>query len=98
MLRAYNVIVTNVRGPEFPLYLLGSRLLAIYPLVPLFGYDTLGGAIVSYEDRLFVGLSGDVAGDTELTRFSEDVHAAFDALRDEFSARSSPMPPKKQAE
>jgi hypothetical protein len=55
----YNLIVTNVPGPQFPLYLLGSRLLAGYPTVPLFEYQALGVAIFSYDNRLHFGLNAD---------------------------------------
>jgi diacylglycerol O-acyltransferase / wax synthase len=80
LFRPYNLIVTNIRGPEVPLYLLGSRLLGIFPLVPSYGKDTLGVALVSYDDKLCWGLSGDVAGG-DLGRFADDVRASFEALR-----------------
>jgi hypothetical protein len=35
--RSYNIVVTNVPGPQFPVYLLGARMQEIYPLVPLAG-------------------------------------------------------------
>ncbi|MEW6268712.1 MAG: wax ester/triacylglycerol synthase family O-acyltransferase [Thermodesulfobacteriota bacterium] len=59
MARPYNVIVTNVPGPQFPLYLLGSRLLAVYPLVPLFPNQALGVALFSYDGTLFWGFNAD---------------------------------------
>ena len=47
--RMFNVVVTNVPGPQFPLYMLGRRLLRIYPQVPLVTNTALGIAIMSYD-------------------------------------------------
>jgi WS/DGAT/MGAT family acyltransferase len=55
----YNLIVTNVPGPQTPFYLLGARLLAVYPQVPLFNEQALGVGVMSYHGRLFFGLVGD---------------------------------------
>jgi diacylglycerol O-acyltransferase / wax synthase len=55
----FNVVVTNVPGPQFPLYFLGSRLLAAYPLVPIFRGEALGIALFSYDGRLFWGINAD---------------------------------------
>jgi diacylglycerol O-acyltransferase len=57
--RAFNVVVTNVPGPQFPLYMLGRRLLRIYPQVPLVRNTALGIAIMSYDGTLNFGLLGD---------------------------------------
>jgi diacylglycerol O-acyltransferase / wax synthase len=57
--RAFNVVVTNVPGPQFPLYLLGRRLLRIYPQVPLVRNTALGIAIMSYDGTMNFGLLGD---------------------------------------
>lgn len=54
-----NLVCTNVPGPLIPLYSLGHRLLAHYPLVPL-GWDLgLGVGITSYDQRLFFGFMAD---------------------------------------
>jgi len=58
-IRAYNIVVTNVPGPPFPLYLLGCRLRATFPLVPLFAGQTVGLAIFSYDGQLCWGLGAD---------------------------------------
>ncbi|MEW6270931.1 MAG: wax ester/triacylglycerol synthase family O-acyltransferase, partial [Thermodesulfobacteriota bacterium] len=55
----FNMVVTNVPGPQLPLYLLGSRMLDIYPLVPLFARLGLGVALFSYDGRLYWGFNGD---------------------------------------
>ena len=48
----YNQIVSNVPGPQFPLYVLGARLLELYPMPPLFERQGLGTAVMSYDGRL----------------------------------------------
>jgi diacylglycerol O-acyltransferase / wax synthase len=55
----FNLVVTNVPGPQFPLYFLGSRLLECYPLVPIFHSEALGIALFSYDGRLFWGFNAD---------------------------------------
>ena len=54
-----NLIVTNVPGPQSPLYCLGARMLEAYPMVPLSKNMNLGVAILSYCGYLHVGLLGD---------------------------------------
>ena len=44
----FNLVVTNVPGPQFPLYLLGRRLDHLYPVVPLAQRQALGIAVMSY--------------------------------------------------
>lgn len=66
--RLYNLIVTNVPGPAWPLYLAGSRLAQVYPHLPLFERQGLGLALLSHAGRLHVGITadwnlGDLAGD-----------------------------------
>ena len=58
-LHPYNLIVTNVPGPQVPLYLLGARLLAGYPQVPLFENQGLGIALFSYCGVLGFGFNAD---------------------------------------
>jgi diacylglycerol O-acyltransferase len=57
--RLFNVVVTNVPGPQFPLYMLGRRLQRLYPQVPLVRNTALGIAIMSYDGTLNFGLLGD---------------------------------------
>lgn len=57
--RLFNVVVTNVPGPQFPLYLLGRRLRELYPVVPLAENLAIGIAVMSYDGRLGFGLLSD---------------------------------------
>jgi WS/DGAT/MGAT family acyltransferase len=54
-----NTIVTNVPGPQFPLYLQGAELQGIYPQVPLLGGLGLGVALMSYNGRVCWGFNAD---------------------------------------
>lgn len=57
--RPYNLVVTNVPGPPQAAYIAGARMLACYPLVPLFSNQTLGIALFSYDGRLHWGFNAD---------------------------------------
>jgi hypothetical protein len=50
----YNQIVSNVPGPQYPLYVLGARLLELYPMPPLFERQGLGTAVMSYDQGTLV--------------------------------------------
>ena len=54
--RMFNLVVTNVPGPQMPLYMLGRELEALYPMVPLAENTGLGIAIMSYNGQLNFGL------------------------------------------
>ena len=51
--RLFNVTVTNVPGPQAPLYAAGSRMVAIWPLVPLAAEHAFGLAVLSYDGKVF---------------------------------------------
>ncbi|HEY1833601.1 MAG TPA: wax ester/triacylglycerol synthase family O-acyltransferase, partial [Solirubrobacteraceae bacterium] len=48
----FNLVVTNVPGPQFPLFLLGRELHGLYPVVPLAARQALGIAVMSYNGHL----------------------------------------------
>jgi WS/DGAT/MGAT family acyltransferase len=57
--RWFNVVVTNVPGPQRPLYFLGHELRECFPLVPLAANQTVGVALLSYNGRIGVGVLAD---------------------------------------
>ena len=63
-----NLIVTNIPGPQVPLYCLGARMFEVYPIVPLSRNLTLNVAILSYCGQLHFGLIGDGASGRDLER------------------------------
>ena len=78
--RLVNLVVTNVPGPQFPLYLDGRELTDIFPMVPLGSNLNLGIAIVSYNGALNFGLVGDFAVMHDLEDLADDVLAALQEL------------------
>ncbi len=57
--RSYHLIVTNIPGPQCPLYLLGAPLLATMPVVPIFANQGLTIALFSYAGKIFWGFNAD---------------------------------------
>jgi WS/DGAT/MGAT family acyltransferase len=60
--RLFNLVVTNVPGPQFPLYAAGSRMLEVFPVVPLARGQGLSIGMTSYDGRVFFGLNADRDG------------------------------------
>jgi hypothetical protein len=75
--RFINLVVTNVPGPQYPLYLLGRPMLAIEPMVPLAKNLALGIAIMSYNGRLHFGLNGDYDAMADIAYLASDLRAAI---------------------
>jgi WS/DGAT/MGAT family acyltransferase len=78
--RPFNLVVTNVPGPQFPVYVLGARMTACYPLVPLFRNQALGIALFSYDGRLYWGFNADWDALPDLHDVVEAVDAEAAAL------------------
>jgi hypothetical protein len=92
--------VTNVPGPQIPLYLLGRQMVRFYPVVPLAHHQALGIAIMSYDGRLAFGLLGDYDALPDLEALADDLRASIDELsRAAGLPRSGPAarPPRKRA-
>ena len=75
--RFFNLVVTNVPGPQFPLYLLGRRMTSIFPLVPLARRQALCVGIMSYDGRIDFGLVGDYDAMADLDSFALDLEGAI---------------------
>lgn len=57
--RLFNVVVTNVPGPQFPLYAAGARMLSMYPVVPLAKNQAVSIGLTSYNGGVYYGLNAD---------------------------------------
>jgi WS/DGAT/MGAT family acyltransferase len=57
--RLFNVVVTNVPGPQFPLYAAGAQMLECYPVVPLAKDQAVTIGLTSYNGGVYYGLNAD---------------------------------------
>jgi len=80
--RFFNLVVTNVPGPQFPLYLLGRRMTETFPMVPLAKNQALGVALLSYDGHINFGLVGDYDLMWDLDEFATDVQDSLQELAD----------------
>jgi diacylglycerol O-acyltransferase / wax synthase len=78
----FNMVCTNVPGPQFPLYLMGHKMLSWYPYVPVGGEMAVNCAILSYDGTVYFGFSGDVHAAPDLRQLEKLVKASFTELRD----------------
>jgi diacylglycerol O-acyltransferase len=74
--RFFNLVVTNVPGPQFPLYVLGRKMESIFPMVPLAQRQALCVGIMSYNGQVNFGLIGDYDAMADLDSFGLDLEAA----------------------
>lgn len=91
----YNIVVTNVPGPQVPVYLLGAPLREVYPLVPLFSNQALGIALFSYDGGLYWGFNADWDAVPDLHDVVGFIAAECHALR-EAAASAPATPPGRQ--
>jgi diacylglycerol O-acyltransferase / wax synthase len=75
--RFFNLVVTNVPGPQFPLYVLGREMESIFPLVPLARRQALCVGIMSYNGQIDFGLVGDYDAMADLDSFALDLEQAL---------------------
>jgi diacylglycerol O-acyltransferase len=57
--RLFNLVITNVPGPQLPLYLAGAELLETYPVTPLTDGQALAIGLTSYDGTVYFGLNAD---------------------------------------
>ena len=78
--RLFNLLVTNVPGPQFPLYVLGRELQDLFPVAFLPRNHALAVAIMSYNGAMDFGLLGDYDAMHDLDAFGEMVDDSLEEL------------------
>ena len=94
----WNVNSTNVPGPVEPLYLLGRKMQACYPFLPVIPLGTRTGlscAFYSYAGHLYCGIAADIAAMRDVDHFRALLDAAYAELRD--AARAAAAEPSGRA-
>jgi diacylglycerol O-acyltransferase / wax synthase len=78
--RFFNLVVTNVPGPQFPLYVLGREMLATFPMVPLAKRQAVCVGIMSYNGQVNFGLIGDYDAMPGLDQLGGDLESSLAEL------------------
>jgi diacylglycerol O-acyltransferase len=78
----FNMVCTNVPGPQYPLYLLGHQMVHCYPYVPVGGEMALNCAILTYNGSAYFGFSGDAYAAPDLRRLETLLKLSFVELRE----------------
>ena len=76
--RMFNLVVTNIPGPQHPLYMLGRELDTMFPMVPLAENTALGIAILSYNGQLNFGLITDFDALADVEALADSLRASID--------------------
>jgi diacylglycerol O-acyltransferase len=83
--RAFNVVITNVPGPQFPLYAAGAQMIESYPVQPLLPGHALSIGVTSYDGGVYFGLNGDRDALPDLDVLGLCVSEALEELVDSIS-------------
>ena len=78
--RWFNVVVTNVPGPQQPLYAGPARMLAAYPVVPLAKGQALSIGLTSYDGGVYYGLNADRDAMPDVDVLSQALEDALEEL------------------
>lgn len=78
--RGFDLVVTNVPGPQFPLYAAGSRMTESYPVQPLLPGHALAIGVTSYDGGVYFGLTGDRDAVPDLDVLGQCVTEALEEL------------------
>jgi diacylglycerol O-acyltransferase len=92
----FNMVCTNVPGPQYPLYLLGHKMLHCYPYVPVGGEMALNCAILTYDGTAYFGFSGCAHAVPDLRRLEAFLKLSFTELRDAAGVRPRQREEKKK--
>jgi WS/DGAT/MGAT family acyltransferase len=78
--RAFNLVITNVPGPQIPLYSLGREMEEVYPVLPLSSNTSMGVALLSYNGTIGFGLLGDYDTAPDLEVLAEGIEKSIAEL------------------
>lgn len=79
--RLFNLVITNVPGPQQELHVEGSRLVETYPVMPLGRGQGLAIGLTSYNGRVYFGLNGDRDSMTDLGLLAQAIEDALAELK-----------------
>jgi WS/DGAT/MGAT family acyltransferase len=95
--RFFNLVVTNVPGPQIPLYVLGRQLLDLFPMAPLARKQALCIAVMSYNGKMNFGLLGDFDAMSDMRVVADGISESLAELRTAAGIRKKRRAPRRPA-
>lgn len=83
----YQLVVTNVPGPQEPVYIAGQQLLEVYPAIPLTGRRPIAIGITTYQGRAYFGIVADREAVPDIAVLAQCIEEAVEELVESASAR-----------
>ena len=93
----FNLVCTNVPGPQIPLYMMHHKMLTWYPYVPIGGDMALNVAVLSYNGTIYFGFSGDVHAAPNIARLENFLAISVRELQAAAGIRPRRKPATKAA-
>ncbi|HEY6425128.1 MAG TPA: wax ester/triacylglycerol synthase family O-acyltransferase [Pseudonocardiaceae bacterium] len=78
--RIFNLVITNVPGPQFPLYAAGAKMIEMFPVVPLAKNQAVSIGITSYDGGVYYGLNADRDAMSDLDTLAALIEESLEEL------------------
>jgi len=94
--RGHQIVITNVPGPQDPVYMAGEPVAEVYPCVPLSGHRAVSIGVTSYRGRMFFGIVADRDAVPDVDVLAQCIEDALAELVDSVKQRSGRAPRGRQ--
>ena len=94
--RGHQIVITNVPGPQDPVYMAGEAIAEVYPCIPLSGNRSVAIGVTSYTNKVFFGIVGDRDAVPDIDVLAQCIEDALLELVETIDKRSSHAPRGRQ--
>lgn len=94
--RGHQIVITNVPGPQDPLYLAGEAVAEVYPCIPLSGKRALAIGVTSYNSKVFFGIVADREAVPDVDVLAQCIEDALMELVETVEGRRARAPRGRQ--
>ncbi|AXT85706.1 wax ester/triacylglycerol synthase family O-acyltransferase [Aeromicrobium sp. A1-2] len=94
--RGHQIVITNVPGPQDPVYMAGEVVSEVYPCIPLSGHRAVSIGVTSYNSKVFFGIVADREAVPDVDILAQCIEDALTELVETVDGRSSRAPRGRQ--
>jgi diacylglycerol O-acyltransferase len=94
--RGHQIVITNVPGPQEPVYMAGAAVSEVYPCVPLTGHRAVSIGVTSYRSKVFFGIVADREAMPDVDVLAQCIEEALAELVESVSSRGGRAPRGRQ--